>query len=87
MIDFIQLKLFSNKQNNTNFITINGLCALTTNWSLFINEDKHYLSNMISSMGYEYTVNYLYELVNNNQNIIRNCKIITIKGESLTLYR
>lgn len=86
LINFIQLKLFNNKQNDTNFITINDLCALATNWSLFINEDKYYLSNMISSMGYEYTVNYLYKLINNNKNIVNNCKTITINGESLTLY-
>ena len=84
VIAFIKRRL--KKKNDDNYIEVNGLYATYQQWSLFINQHKLFLNDMIYKMGFDYTKQYLYNTVINNQNFITSCKTITINNESCTLF-
>ena len=75
------------KPRISNIFEINGIYASYENWSLFINKHKSYLEDMIHSMGYNYTRNYLYNTIVNNTDFITQHTEITIDNQSLSIYQ
>lgn len=73
------------KPNDDRVFKINGIYATYEQWSLFINKPKTYLDTMCYAMGYQYTHNFLYATVVNNQDFITRNKTITINNEAKTL--
>ena len=80
---FNKLKI---KPNTVNYFKINDIYATYEQWSLFINEPRTYLEDMIMSMGQQYTYNFLYTTIVNNTDFITKKKLITINNESNTLF-
>ena len=64
------------KPNDDKVFKINGIYATYEQWSLFINKPKTYLDTMCYAMGYQYTYNFLYATVVNNQDFITRNKTI-----------
>ena len=75
------------KPQINNFFEINGIYASYENWSMFINENKNYLEDMVYSMGYNYARNHLYNKVVNNTEFITKHIEITINNQTLSIYK
>lgn len=80
-----KIKQFLSIKLDNDYFEINNLYANYQQWSLFINKDKNYLERMIAKMGYNYTKQYLYNLIVNNESFITYSKNIIINNESHTI--
>ena len=86
VIEAIKSSLSQAKETSNIYIEINNLYATCQQWAKFINKPKYYFNNMINKMGYNYTRNYLLQLINNKEFACINRNMITINNESHTLY-